>query len=155
MIALIQRVNSASIQVNKKTISQINDGLCVFLCIDKNDEEGDISYIIKKLENITFFKSKEKHFELNLKTLKHKEILLVSQFTLCANLNKGNKPSFSNSKNPKDAKILFDKFTQNLIDLGYTVKTGIFGEYMQVALENDGPATFIINSDGKNKNSTK
>ncbi len=149
MIALVQKVNWANVFINKSKFSEINKGILIFLGIGSLDTEKDIEYITQRISSLKFFpdsNSDKSHFSKNIKE-ENAEILVVSQFTLYANLKKGTKPSFTEAKNPKEAKSLYEKFCDKLIKEGYKVKTGSFGEYMQISLENDGPVTFNISSD--------
>ena len=146
MIALVQKVNWANVFINQSKHSEIKKGILVFLGIANFDDEKDIDYIIRRIESLKFFQGVESNFAKNIKE-EDAEILVVSQFTLYADLKKGTKPSFTKAKNPIDAKSLYEKFCDKLIKEGYKVKTGSFGEYMQISLENDGPVTFNISSD--------
>ena len=146
MIALVQKVNWANVFINKSPYSKIEKGILIFLGIADFDDEKDIDYIVRRLESLKFFPQNDINFA---KTIKEEsaEVLVVSQFTLYANLKKGTKPSFTQAKNPIDAKSLYDKFCDKLIKNGFIIKTGCFQEYMQVTLENDGPVTFNLSSD--------
>lgn len=147
MIALAQRVNHASVSVSGKIISKIDKGLCIFLGIRKDDSEIDCDYLISRLESLKIFADdKDDHFATNLKTTPH-EVLIISQFTLYADLHKGTGPSFTKAMPTKSAKELYELFCEKFSTLGYNVKQGEFGAYMQIALENDGPVTFNFCSD--------
>ena len=146
MIALVQKVNWANVFINQSKHSEIKKGILVFLGIANFDDEKDIDYIIRRIESLKFFQGVESNFAKNIKE-EDAEILVVSQFTLYADLKKGTKPSFTKAKNPRDAKSLYEKFCDKLIKKGYKTKTGCFQEYMQISLENDGPVTFNLCSD--------
>ncbi len=147
MKLLIQRVNRASVEVDNKIISEIRTGYCIFLGIKSDDTESDIDKVINRLLKIGLFEGEEEkgYFSKSITEVKA-EILVVSQFTLCGNLRKGKKPSFTDAMKPQEAKILYDKFVEKLKEQYPKVQTGEFAAYMKVNLENDGPATFILES---------
>jgi len=145
MIALIQRVHKASVTVDDKTVGSIDQGLCIFLGIKRDDSDIDISYIIKRIKNLRIFEDKDK-FELSLNAIQG-QILVIPQFTLYGSLKKGNRPSFSQAMKPLEAKELFSKFVIALKQTNINFATGVFGKYMTVNVENNGPASFILSSD--------
>lgn len=155
MIALIQRVKNASVLVSNKVISKIDKGILILLGIKSNDTESDIDYLVSKISDLRIMSQDgdlEDHFSVSIKESGLKA-LVVSQFTLYADLRKGTKPSFSNAMNGKDAKVLYEKFINKLKDNGVAVETGEFGALMEVKLINDGPVTFNLTSDHlKDKN---
>ena len=147
MRSLIQRVTSASVQVEDKIISEIGSGLVVLLGITHNDSVDDSNYLINKILNLRIFGDENSdNFELSLlDTIK--EILIISQFTLYADTKKGRRPSFIESAKSDVAKKIYDEFislikTQTEIN----VKTGIFGAKMLVNINNDGPVTISMDS---------
>ena len=147
MRSLIQRVTSASVQVEDKIISEIGSGLVVLLGITHNDSEDDSNYLINKILNLRIFGDENSdNFELSLLDT-NKEILIISQFTLYADTKKGRRPSFIESAKSDVAKKIYDEFislikTQTEIN----VKTGIFGAKMLVNINNDGPVTISMDS---------
>jgi D-aminoacyl-tRNA deacylase len=146
MRAVIQRVNNASVIINDKEYSSIVNGLCIFLAINKNDNYAKADDLIKKISKLNLFAiSQTSKFSQNIFDIKA-QILIVSQFTLYANLYKGRSPSFSDSMKPNDAKVIYEYFCNEFIKTGLVIKTGIFGEYMKINIENDGPSTFIIDN---------
>ena len=145
MIAVIQRVNSASISIKKKIISKIKKGLLIFIGIEKSDTIIDIEYIIKKTSNLRIFSDQKKNMNLSVQDIKG-EILLVSQFTLCANIKQGRRPSFKNAELPQKAKLLYNNIINKFKDLNLVIETGEFGANMDVKINNNGPVTIIINS---------
>ena len=149
MIALIQRVTRASVSINSKIHSKIDEGILVFLGITNIDTEADSNYVIKKLLNLRIFPNNDSNFDLSVEK-SDRSILIISNFTLSSNTRIGNRPDFSNALNPKKAKILYEKFTISLKEKFPKVKTGIFGEEMEVNLNNWGPVTLIINSNDRN-----
>ena len=145
MKLLIQRTKNAQVLVNKKVVGEIGNGLLVFLGIGKEDTGEEIDYLVNKLVNLRIFENKEKeqHFDLSLKDVKG-EVLIVSQFTLCSSCEKGRRPDFFAAAEPFRAKKIYDDFIAKVKEQGVKVETGEFGAYMQVKLENDGPATFML-----------
>ncbi|MGB9715198.1 MAG: D-aminoacyl-tRNA deacylase [Thermodesulfovibrionales bacterium] len=145
MKALIQRVQSAEVQIESNIFSKIHKGLLIFVGIEKGDSEKDIEYLIRKIPLLRIFE--DSHGKMNLSLLDIKgEILVVSQFTLTANCKKGNRPSFDNIEEPSRAEALYTRFIEGLRKSGLKVETGYFGAYMQVYLVNDGPVTIILDS---------
>ena len=152
MICLIQRVISSEVTISEKKISKINKGILILLGIHKNDTNSDIDYIVKKTTNLRIFEDQKKNMNLSIQDI-NGEILIVSQFTLCAETKKGRRPSFINAAKPKEAKKLYDKAIEKFRKMNLKVETGKFGENMNVNLVNQGPVTIIINSkDNKNEN---
>ena len=152
MICLIQRVISSEVTISEKFFSKINKGILILLGIHKNDTNEDLDYIVKKTTNLRIFEDKKKNMNLSIQDI-NGEILIVSQFTLCAETKKGRRLSFINAAKPKEAKKLYDKAIEKFRKLNLKVETGQFGENMNVNLVNQGPVTIIINSkDNKNEN---
>ena len=146
MIAVIQRCLSSSVRINNKKISEISYGLTVFLGVCIDDKEKDAEYVAKKIQTLRIFNDENRKMNLSIKDVKG-SILVVSQFTLCANIKKGSRPSFINAAPPLIGKRLYDYFILYLKDTGAEVYTGEFGADMNVELINQGPATFIIDSE--------
>ena len=146
MRALIQRVNQASVFVNGSKISEIHVGLLVFLGIEAEDTAEDIEWLASKIARLRIFPDKDDAMNLSLEDIDG-EILVVSQFTLYASTRKGNRPSFVKAAPPEFAEPQYNTFCQRLeSDLGRSVRRGIFGARMQVALTNDGPVTIWIDT---------
>ena len=145
MIMLIQRVDTASVSINNKMYNKINKGLLIFVGIHKNDTINDVDYLIKKSTQLRIFNDKNNKMNLSIKDIKG-EILLISQFTLIANTNKGLRPSFIDASKPEKAKKLYNILVEKMNALDLLVKSGQFGSDMQVQLNNIGPATFILDS---------
>ena len=146
MIAVIQRCASSSVKIDNKKISEIAYGLMVLLGICIDDKEKDAERIAKKIQTLRIFNDENRKMNLSIKDVKG-SILVVSQFTLCANIKKGSRPSFINAAPPLIGKRLYDYFISYLKETGVEVHTGEFGADMNVELINQGPATFIIDSD--------
>lgn len=145
MKALIQRVSEAEVKIRGHIVTAIKKGVLIFLCVVKGDTEKDLEYIFKKAINLRIFDDAEGKMNRSIQDIKG-EILVVSQFTLVAEIRKGNRPSFDEAETSEKAKRMYNIFIQRLIDTGLKVQTGVFGEYMQVSLINDGPVTILINS---------
>ena len=149
MRAVIQRVSSASVVVNNKTISQIGWGFLVLLGIEDSDTRDDIAWLSNKIVNLRIFN--DTHGVMNRSLLETEgDAIVVSQFTLHAATKKGNRPSYIRAAKPNIAIPLYEAFVHQMeTDLGKQIGTGVFGADMKVALVNDGPVTIII--DTKNK----
>ena len=141
MLATVQRVSKAEIFIDKKIYSSIGFGCLVFVCIEKNDTPKSIKDMVSKIINFRMLNLSK---GVNYSTLKDstEEILIVSQFTLAAITNKGNKPSFHKAAKPNKAKNIYDQFVQIFKDSSLNVQTGRFGEIMNITLTNKGPITF-------------
>ena len=144
MKAVIQRVESASVMVENITISNIKTGLLILLGIQKNDELKDIEYLINKISSLKIFND-ENGMNLSVQDVSG-EILVISQFTLCADTSKGRRPNFLDAENPDVAKTMYELFCQLLVKKKLSVSTGEFGAKMDVTLVNTGPVTIILES---------
>jgi D-tyrosyl-tRNA(Tyr) deacylase len=145
MKALLQRVSSANVAVEGKTISGIRKGLLVFLCAVRGDTEKDLDYVVRKVPSLRIFEDEQGKMNLSVMDVKG-EVLVVSQFTLAASTRKGNRPAFENAEAPEQARVMYDAFVQRLRDRGITVRTGVFAAMMDMSLVNDGPVTISIDS---------
>ena len=143
MRALIQRVTSASVKVDEKIVGKIGKGFLIFLGVYEEDTEEKIEKLTKKIVNLRIFNDENDKMNLSIKDVKG-EILLISQFTLCADTRKGNRPSFVSAKNPKDANMIYEKTIENIKNENIVVEKGIFGADMKVELLNDGPVTILL-----------
>lgn len=143
MKILVQKVLSASVTVDNTKISEISGGLLLFVGIEKNDTTAQADFLAKKVANLRIFEDENKKMNRSVLDV-HGEILAVSQFTLAANLNCGNRPGFDNAATPETAKPLYDYFVKQLQSFNLPVRTGIFQADMKVALINDGPCTFVL-----------
>jgi len=146
MIAVLQRVTHASVTIDQELKANIKAGLLILLGITHQDTENDIQYLVKKIAKLRIFGDAEGKMNLSVLDIKG-EILVVSQFTLFANTQKGNRPSFTEAAPPSIAIPLYEKFIEKLnAEVGFEIKTGTFGADMKVELLNDGPVTIILDS---------
>lgn len=140
---VVQRVQSASVEVNKETISEIKKGYVVLIGITHNDTKETADYLINKLINLRVFEDENGKLNLSLNDIKG-ELLLVSQFTLYGDCSRGNRPSFTQAAKPEYANELYEYIINECKQKVEAVKTGIFGADMKVNLINDGPVTIIM-----------
>ena len=145
MLAIVQRCTSSNITVDNEIISEISLGLHILLGVSKGDEKKDSEYIAKKITALRIFSDKKGKMNLSLSDVEG-SVLVVSQFTLCANLKRGSRPSFIEAAPPKIGESLYDYFVSCLRNNNAEVQTGKFGANMDVELVNQGPATFVIDS---------
>lgn len=143
MRALIQRVSNASVDVEDKTVGEINKGILVFLGVGKGDTEKELNYMVDKIINLRIFEDEDGKMNLSLKDVAG-EILVISQFTLYGDVSKGRRPSFTDSGDPKLAKDLYEKFIEKCKKEGIKTESGIFGADMDVKLLNQGPVTILV-----------
>jgi D-aminoacyl-tRNA deacylase len=145
MRLLVQRVKEAKVVVHGKTISSIGRGLCLFLGVAKGDDERDVDYLAEKVLRLRIFEDEAEKLNRSLSEIKG-EILVVSEFTLYGDCTKGRRPSFSFAAPLAEAERLYNHFVRRLGELDVKTATGQFQARMEVALVNDGPVTFIVES---------
>ena len=143
MKALIQRVTHSQVAVDGKIIGKIDQGLLVFIGIEKNDEKAQIDKMIKRLLAYRVFYDENNKMNLSVADV-NGGVLLISQFTLAADTNSGTRPGFSTAKAPAEAKALYDYFLTQISKQHTKIQSGEFGADMQVTLTNDGPVTFLL-----------
>lgn len=148
MRCVLQRVRRASVTVAGEIVAEIATGLLILAAVEKGDEERAIADAARKLRELRIFSDDSGKMNLDV-TAAGGEILAVSQFTLAGSIARGRRPSFDNAEAPERARELFDLFVSELASTGLTVRTGRFREHMIVALENDGPVTFVYESERK------
>lgn len=149
MKVVIQRVKSASVQINQKLKSKIEMGFLVFIGICVDDTKSDVEWLVNKILNLRIFNDKQGVMNESLIDV-NGEILIISQFTLMALTKKGNRPSYIRSASHKIAIPLYEHFVEMFkATINDNVKTGVFGADMEIKLVNDGPVTILI--DTKNK----
>lgn len=146
MRAILQRVSTASVSVDNQMVSQIGYGLLVLLGITTDDTEAEAVLLADKTVQMRIFADEEGRFNRSLLDIQG-SVLVVSQFTLYADLRRGRRPSFAPAAGPELAAPLVERYVTAVCETGITVATGIFGAMMHVALINDGPVTIILDSD--------
>ena len=145
MRAVVQRVKSSSVTVDGRVVAEIGNGLLVLLGVAKPDTSDDADYLAEKIVNLRIFE--DENGKLNRSLLSTGgQMLVVSQFTLLGNCNKGRRPSFVHAARQDQAVKLYERFIEQVREKGVSVKTGRFQAMMQVALINDGPVTLIVES---------
>ena len=147
MRLVIQRVSSASVEVEEFVVSEIETGLLILAGIEESDTAEDIDWLVKKTCQLRIFNDSEGVMNLDVQEIGGK-IILVSQFTLHASTRKGNRPSYIRAARPETAIPLYEQLIDEFKKVlgGKKVQTGIFGADMQVYLVNDGPVTIILDS---------
>lgn len=144
MVALIQRVKEASVTVDGETVGSIGNGLLILLGVHVDDTEQEGAWLARKCTNLRIFRDDEGMMNRSVQDVEG-EVLVVSQFTLYGDVQKGNRPSFIASARPEKAEGLYEQFVAELSGhLGKAVPTGVFGAMMDVQLVNDGPVTLWI-----------
>ena len=146
MRAVVQRVRDASVTVDGAVTGKISFGLLVYLGVVDSDNEDLCRKMAAKISKMRLFRDSDDKMNLSVADIGG-DILVVSQFTLYANLHKGNRPSFDGAGRPDHAERMYELFMQELRNLGFNVQHGIFGAHMHVCYENDGPVTIIADSD--------
>jgi D-aminoacyl-tRNA deacylase len=145
MIAVIQRVRRASVTVETQVIAQINQGLVMLLGVARGDTGQDVDYMVEKVPRLRIFPDAQGKMNDALQDI-NGELLLISQFTLMANTEKGRRPSFGAAAPPEEARLRYQEVFEKFQARGLAVQGGMFGAAMVVALENDGPVTLILDS---------
>ena len=143
MIALLQRVTSASVSVDNKVIGEIEQGLLVFLAVQPDDTQAKAKRLAERVAGYRMFNDENGKMNLNVKQVGG-DILVVSQFTLAAETNSGMRPSFTCAAKPEFSNELYQFFCRQLREKGFRVPTGEFAADMKVQLLNDGPVTFTL-----------
>ncbi|MGA2678382.1 MAG: D-aminoacyl-tRNA deacylase [Sedimentisphaerales bacterium] len=146
MRAVIQRVSSATVDVAGKVAGQIGRGLLVYLGVGKPDGQADAEFMAEKIANLRIFADDAGKMNLSIQDI-NGQVLLVSNFTLQGDCRKGRRPGFDGAAEPAIAEQLYDKTANLIADKGLEVAKGVFGANMQVKSINDGPVTFILDSD--------
>ena len=147
MRAVIQRVREASVTVDGSVVGACGRGFLVLLGVMDGDTERDAAVLAGKTARLRIFEDENEKMNLALADVDG-GVLCVSQFTLCADVKKGNRPSFTPSAPPETAERLYEAYTRFLREEGVSrVETGVFGADMQVALVNDGPVTILLDTE--------
>jgi D-tyrosyl-tRNA(Tyr) deacylase len=148
MIAIVQRVKEANVVVDNESVGAIGPGLLVLASVVQDDTPAECEWMAQKLATLRIFRSDDgtKHFDRDVTQIRG-AMLLVSNFTVAAQTRKGRRPSLDGAAEPARAEQLFNQFVEACRATGVPVATGRFGANMQVHLINDGPATFVVESD--------
>lgn len=151
MKVILQRVLNASVTVDGVCVGSCKHGYCVLVGIAPTDTQQDMSFMAQKIVHLRVFADENGKMNKSILDI-NGSMLIISQFTLLADCQTGRRPSFTGAGNPQKAKELFDDFVHEVQSLSIPVQTGIFGADMIVHIENDGPATFILESSSYDKN---
>ncbi len=147
MKVVVQRVSRASVQVGKKTIAAIGRGLVILIGIGREDTKNDAMYLARKISQLRIFENEKGQIDYSVKEIGG-EVIVVSQFTLYADCQKGRRPSFLQAERPERARSLYRSFITSLIQSGIPVQEGVFQEVMSLELVNEGPFTLLLESQG-------
>ncbi len=145
MRSIVQRVSRASVSVSGSHVSSIGKGFLVLTGVFGYDNDNDLEWMAKRIAQLRVFADEEGKMNLALSEAGG-EVLLVSQFTLCANIKKGNRPSFIEAMEPSAAEEMVKRLGEAIKGYGVTVQTGVFGAMMDVELVNEGPVTIVLDS---------
>jgi len=141
--AVVQRVSRAEVRVGREIVGRIGRGLLVLIAVEKGDSTSDLDWLSDKVLHMRVFE--DGHGKMNLSALETRsEILVVSQFTLAGDLNRGRRPGFERAAPPEEAEPLYVAFVERLSRSSLNIQTGRFREFMDVELVNDGPVTLIL-----------
>lgn len=143
---MIQRVKSASVDVDGARVSSIGPGLLILLGVRRGDTNADLEWMAEKALNLRIFDDAAGTMNLSVMDTAG-EVLVVSQFTLLADSRKGRRPSYLDAAAPEEAKALYEAFCDRLAESGRTIRRGVFQAVMDVALVNDGPVTILLDSE--------
>jgi D-aminoacyl-tRNA deacylase len=142
---LLQRVSRASVSVDGEIVGAIGSGLLLLVGIGHADRDAEVSFVVQKIANLRIFSDEKGRMNLSLIDI-DAELLIVSQFTLYANVRKGRRPSFLDAAAPEEATPLLDSLVVEFRQLGINVEQGRFGTHMDVELVNDGPVTIWLDT---------
>jgi D-tyrosyl-tRNA(Tyr) deacylase len=145
MICVVQRVSQASVAVGGQIVAGIQQGMVVLAAVHATDQDHDVAWTANKLAGLRIFANGQRNFDRDVKEIGG-SILLVSNFTVAADARKGRRPSLDSAADPRLGREKFDQLVAAVRALGVNVETGQFGADMQVALVNDGPVTFLLDS---------
>jgi len=145
MKAVIQRVKNAQVAVDSEVVGHIDFGLLIYLGVQKGDTLEQLEWLCAKISKLRIFSDDKGKMNLSAKDVSG-SLLVVSQFTLVANLSKGNRPSYDSAADPTEAQALYLKSLELFKAEGFLVQSGTFGAHMDVTYTNDGPVTFILES---------
>jgi len=150
MRVVLQRVSRAAVRVDGETIAEIGKGLLILVGVKAGDSEKDAEFLVEKCFGLRVFEDEQGKMNLALSDVGG-SLLAVSQFTLYGECRKGRRPSFTHAALPEVGEKLYEHFVSQLRELGAQVQTGKFGAKMEVAMVNDGPVTFVLDSEREEK----
>lgn len=145
MKVVLQRVSSARVEIEGKTVGEIGTGLLLLVGVGQEDTEKDAAWMADKIAGLRIFEDDGGKMNLSVKETDG-AILSVSQFTLFGDCRKGRRPNFMGAARPETAAVLYDRFNELIREAGLQVETGVFGAMMDVTLTNDGPVTLILDT---------
>jgi len=145
MIAVIQRVLDAKVQINNSEERSITNGLVILLGVNKDDVEKDVTYLADKIIGLRIFNDQNNKMNHSLLDI-NGSVLIISQFTLCGDIRKGRRPNFLSAANPSKGRSMYNNFIQRFKQKDLNVVNGEFGAHMDVSLVNNGPVTFVIDT---------
>ena len=148
MIAAIQRCKQASVTVDSKIVGKIGNGLVILLGVFQDDNEEDADFLVSKITRLRIFSDSAGKMNLSIQDISG-SMLIISQFTLCGDWRKGRRPSFIKAADPEKGEALYEYFIDKVKTESVPVATGVFGAMMDVSLVNDGPVTFVLDSELK------
>jgi D-tyrosyl-tRNA(Tyr) deacylase len=151
MIAVVQRVKRATVTVADRVAGHIDVGLAALVAVEKDDGADEVNWMAEKLVRLRIFRSTDgdRHFDQDVTQIDGAGVLLVSNFTVAAATRKGRRPSLDAAASPEQGKKWFDQLVEAVRSFGVRVATGEFGADMLVSLDNDGPVTFIVQTEPK------
>lgn len=145
MRLVVQRVKNASVTIDNKLFSSIKQGYLVLFGAEKDDTKEQADWLANKISLLRCFSDEQGKMNLSIKDI-NGEMLIVSQFTLCANVKKGTRLGFDNAMKPDEANKMYEYFIKKVKEQDISVKTGVFGAHMEIELLNDGPVTFVFDA---------
>lgn len=146
MLAVVQRVSQATVRVGSEHEETIGPGVVILLGVAQGDDDLDADWLAEKCAGMRIFNDSEGKMNVGLDAV-HGSVLVISQFTLLGDCERGRRPSFTKAAEPQEAERLYERFVTRLRAMGITVATGIFGAMMQVSLVNEGPVTLLVDSE--------
>ena len=145
MIAVIQRGLDAEVQIDNSEERSITNGLVILLGVHKDDVEKDVTYLADKIIGLRIFNDQNNKMNHSLLDI-NGSVLIISQFTLCGDIRKGRRPNFLSAANPSKGRSMYNNFIQRFKQKDLNVVNGEFGAHMDVSLVNNGPVTFVIDT---------
>ncbi len=145
MIAVLQRVTSGNVTIDDNVVGQIDQGLVILLGVMGDDDKNDTDYLVNKISGLRIFNDENEKMNLSIKDV-NGSALVVSQFTLCADTQKGRRPSFVHAAPLEKGKAIYEDFMRKLENQGVPIQSGEFGAMMKVNILNDGPVTIVLDS---------